>query len=159
MLVLCEAYVSHLQHFGSHLVSLRKPHGGLAPRRYMAWCGVWQDGCGVCTLVGLAYKLCETSPTQMGTGGNHRDVLGHTLGLGAERLLGFRVPLHLSGLEVSFRLLGGLWGMITHVWAVYLGIVDKPPMLQGVAVAKRTSTTACGWNLALRRTVSWRGMT
>jgi hypothetical protein len=36
---------------------------------------------------------------------------------------------------VSFCLLGGLWGMITHVWAVYLGIVDKPPMLQGVAAA------------------------
>jgi len=36
---------------------------------------------------------------------------------------------------VSFCLLGGLWGMITHMWAVYLGIVDKPPILQGVAAA------------------------
>lgn len=36
---------------------------------------------------------------------------------------------------VSLCLLGGLWGMITHLWAVYLGIVDKPPMLQGVAPA------------------------
>jgi len=33
---------------------------------------------------------------------------------------------------VGFCLLGGLWGMITHIWAVYRGIVDKPPMLQGV---------------------------
>jgi hypothetical protein len=36
---------------------------------------------------------------------------------------------------VSFCLLGGLWGMTTHVWAVFLGIVDKPPMLQGVVPA------------------------
>lgn len=36
---------------------------------------------------------------------------------------------------VSFCLLGGLWGMITHLWAVFWGIVDKPPMLQGVAPA------------------------
>jgi hypothetical protein len=36
---------------------------------------------------------------------------------------------------VSFCLLGGLWGMITHLWAVFLGIVDKPPLLQGVAPA------------------------
>jgi hypothetical protein len=41
---------------------------------------------------------------------------------------------HLPGPPVlSFCLLGGLWGMITHVWAVYLGIVDKPPLLQGAA--------------------------
>jgi hypothetical protein len=36
---------------------------------------------------------------------------------------------------VSFCLLGGLWGVITHVWAVFLGVVDKPPLLQGVAPA------------------------
>ena len=30
----------------------------------------------------------------------------------------------------GFCLFGGLWGMVTHVWAVYRGIVDKPPMLQ-----------------------------
>lgn len=33
---------------------------------------------------------------------------------------------------LGFCLLGGLWGFVTHSWAVYLGIVDKPPMLQGV---------------------------
>lgn len=32
----------------------------------------------------------------------------------------------------SFCLLGGLWGMITHLWAVHLGIAEKPPVLQGV---------------------------
>ena len=34
---------------------------------------------------------------------------------------------------VGFCLFGGLWGMVTHVWAVYRGIVDKPPMLQGAS--------------------------
>lgn len=32
-----------------------------------------------------------------------------------------------------FCLLGGFWGMVTHTWAVYLGIVDKPPLLQGAS--------------------------
>lgn len=46
----------------------------------------------------------------------------------------WRLALRLPGNSVvNFCLLGGLWGMITHLWAVYLGIVDKPPMLQGVS--------------------------
>lgn len=32
---------------------------------------------------------------------------------------------------LAYLLLGGLWGVITHLWAVELGIVTKPPMLQG----------------------------
>jgi hypothetical protein len=31
---------------------------------------------------------------------------------------------------VNFCLLGGLWGLITHVWAIHRGILDKPPILQ-----------------------------
>lgn len=34
---------------------------------------------------------------------------------------------------VTWCLLGGLWGMLTHIWAVYRGILDKPPMLQGAS--------------------------
>jgi hypothetical protein len=34
---------------------------------------------------------------------------------------------------VNFCLMGGLWGMLTHILAVFLGIVDKPPVLQGAA--------------------------
>lgn len=30
-----------------------------------------------------------------------------------------------------FCLFGGLWGIITHIWAIYRGILEKPPMLQG----------------------------
>jgi hypothetical protein len=41
--------------------------------------------------------------------------------------------LRFSNPVVGFCLLGGLWGMVTHVWAVYRGIVDKPPMLQGAS--------------------------
>jgi hypothetical protein len=32
---------------------------------------------------------------------------------------------------LNFCLFGGLWGIITHVWAIYRGILEKPPMLQG----------------------------
>ena len=32
---------------------------------------------------------------------------------------------------VLFCLMGGVVGSLTHVWAVYRGIVAKPPMLQG----------------------------
>ena len=31
--------------------------------------------------------------------------------------------------------MGGQWGMLTHIMAVFLGIVDKPPILQGMAPA------------------------
>ena len=34
---------------------------------------------------------------------------------------------------LNFLLLGGLWGMITHVWAISRSLLDKPPMLQGVS--------------------------
>jgi len=32
---------------------------------------------------------------------------------------------------ITFLLLGGLWGVITHVLAIMRGILEKPPMLQG----------------------------
>jgi hypothetical protein len=43
--------------------------------------------------------------------------------------LALRLP---GNAVVNFCLLGGLWGMITHIWAVARGLVEKPPMLQGV---------------------------
>jgi hypothetical protein len=49
-------------------------------------------------------------------------------------LLFWWLALRLQGNPVvNFCLLGGLWGMMTHLWAVYWGIVDKPPVLQSVA--------------------------
>lgn len=51
-------------------------------------------------------------------------------------LLSWWLALRMPGNPVlGFCLLGGLWGMITHLWAVFLGIVDKPPMLQGATPA------------------------
>ena len=44
--------------------------------------------------------------------------------------LALRLPGH--GV-INFFILGGLWGMITHIWAVYRGILDKPPLLQGAS--------------------------
>jgi len=34
---------------------------------------------------------------------------------------------------VNYCLLGGLWGALTHLWAISRGILDKPPMLQGAS--------------------------
>jgi len=34
---------------------------------------------------------------------------------------------------LTFCLLGGLYGILTHIWAVTRGIVTKPPMLQGTS--------------------------
>lgn len=34
---------------------------------------------------------------------------------------------------LTYCLLGGMLGSLTHVWAVYRGIVTKPPMLQGAS--------------------------
>jgi hypothetical protein len=34
---------------------------------------------------------------------------------------------------LTYCLAGGLMGSLTHIWAVYRGIVSKPPMLQGVS--------------------------
>jgi len=42
----------------------------------------------------------------------------------------FRIP---GNAVINFCILGGLWGMITHIWAIYRGILDKPPMLQGAS--------------------------
>jgi hypothetical protein len=34
---------------------------------------------------------------------------------------------------VIFCLLGGVWGICGHIWAVFQGLVTKPPMLQGAS--------------------------
>jgi hypothetical protein len=34
---------------------------------------------------------------------------------------------------IIFSLLGGLWGVITHILAIHRGILDKPPMLTGAS--------------------------
>ena len=33
-------------------------------------------------------------------------------------------------LVIVYALFGGFWGVLTHLWAVSMGIVTKPPMLQ-----------------------------
>jgi hypothetical protein len=46
-------------------------------------------------------------------------------------LLFWWLALQFSGKPViTFIILGGLWGMGTHIWAIYRGILDKPPLLQ-----------------------------
>jgi hypothetical protein len=39
-------------------------------------------------------------------------------------------PLLKGNPVISFCLLGGLWGMITHIVAIQRGILEKPPILQ-----------------------------
>jgi hypothetical protein len=39
---------------------------------------------------------------------------------------------------LTYFLLGGAVGTITHIWAIYRGLLDKPPMLQGVSPLSAT---------------------
>ena len=56
------------------------------------------------------------------------------LGFGALGWLFHRLAGRLPGRPVlSFCALGGLWGMLSHLWAIHRGILEKPPMLQGVS--------------------------
>ena len=49
-------------------------------------------------------------------------------------LLFWWLSLRLRGNPIIYWcILGGLWGMITHIWAIYRGLLDKPPMLQGAS--------------------------
>jgi hypothetical protein len=44
------------------------------------------------------------------------------------------LALRIPGRDVvNYCVLGGLWGALTHMWAIYRGILDKPPMLQGAS--------------------------
>lgn len=42
--------------------------------------------------------------------------------------IAFRLP---TNPVMNFCILGGFWGIITHIWAIYRGILEKPPMLHG----------------------------
>ena len=44
--------------------------------------------------------------------------------------LAFKLP---SNPVMNFCILGGFWGLLTHVLAIHRGILDKPPMLQGAS--------------------------
>jgi len=44
------------------------------------------------------------------------------------------ISLRIKGSPVlTYCLLGGILGSLTHIWAVYRGLVTKPPMLQSVS--------------------------
>jgi hypothetical protein len=56
------------------------------------------------------------------------------LSFGCVAWLFWHIALRLPGRSVvSYCLLGGLWGALTHIWAISRGILDKPPMLQGAS--------------------------
>jgi hypothetical protein len=49
-------------------------------------------------------------------------------------LLFWWIALRLPGVPVlTFCILGGLWGAATHLWGVSRGLIDSPPMLQGLS--------------------------
>jgi hypothetical protein len=53
---------------------------------------------------------------------------------GAIGLLFWWLAIRLPGNKVlNFCVLGGLLGMITHIWAIEQGILNKPPMLIGAS--------------------------
>jgi hypothetical protein len=60
----------------------------------------------------------------------------HGLLFAAVALFFWWLALKISGRPgLIFFILGGIWGSLTHIWAVILGITEKPPMLQGVDIA------------------------
>jgi hypothetical protein len=44
--------------------------------------------------------------------------------------LAFKLP---SNPVMNFCILGGFWGLFTHILAIHRGILEKPPMLQGAS--------------------------
>jgi hypothetical protein len=42
----------------------------------------------------------------------------------------FRLP---TNPVLNFCILGGFWGLVTHILAIHRGILEKPPMLQGAS--------------------------
>jgi hypothetical protein len=53
---------------------------------------------------------------------------------GTVALVLWTITVRLNGNFVfTFCLMGGVLGGLTHIWAVHLGIVTKPPMLQGAS--------------------------
>jgi hypothetical protein len=44
--------------------------------------------------------------------------------------LAFKLP---ANPVLIFCILGGSWGLTTHIFAIYRGILDKPPMLHGAS--------------------------
>jgi hypothetical protein len=46
----------------------------------------------------------------------------------------WQLAIRASGkMVITYCLLGGVLGSLTHLWAVYRGIVTRPPMLQGAS--------------------------
>jgi len=49
-------------------------------------------------------------------------------------LLTWWLAVHLPGNSViNFCILGGVWGILSHMLAIHRGILEKPPMLQGAS--------------------------
>jgi hypothetical protein len=62
--------------------------------------------------------------------------VGQALLTGAIGWVAVRVAVRLPWRPVvSYCLMGGVWGVISHAWALLMGIVSKPPPLQGASPA------------------------
>jgi len=56
------------------------------------------------------------------------------VGAGIVALGLWTISLRIKGKTVlTYCLIGGTLGSLTHIWAVYRGVVTKPPMLQGAS--------------------------
>ena len=85
---------------------------------------------GISQLLGFRLSLCVSG---LGTLANPTNLWLLYAGIS---LLFWWLAVRLRGnAVVNFCLFGGLWGMITHLFAVSIGIVTKPPVLQGAAPA------------------------
>jgi hypothetical protein len=92
----------------------------------IAWFGIWSWATGNFRETVYAYIFPEWAlnwiPWMAGAGAA---VMAWLLQRLALRSRSWAIP--------AFCLGGGCTGAITHIWAVYRGIVSKPPMLQGAS--------------------------
>lgn len=92
----------------------------------LVWCGIWSWAIGNFWETVYVYVFPAWSQTWNPW---IALVAGGAVALGL-----WAISLRIKGKPVlTFLLFGGVLGSLTHIWAVYRGIVTKPPMLQGAS--------------------------
>ncbi len=106
--------------------AFRKLKGSLVVAAALVWFGIWTWAIGNFWETVYSYVF----PAWIG-----KWIPAFAFVAAAAVVLGlWTIALHLKGNPVlTYCLLGGALGSLTHLWAVYRGIVTRPPMLQGAS--------------------------
>ncbi len=93
---------------------------------WVVWTGIWQWAIGGYWESVYFYAFPAWSRAWIPPGFG---LFNLAIGLGL-RALAARIRNHPV---IGYCLLSGVWGSLTHIWAVLRGVVEKPPMLQGAS--------------------------